>query len=105
LSEDADVYRPSNGTEGELFSARMCGDCRHDEANGGDCDRVLRSMTYDVGHPAYPREWRRRFTAAGEDAWCTAREPGKTVPPRRKRVQHVDPRQLQLLRASQRDPG
>jgi hypothetical protein len=42
------VYRPSNGTEGEMFMSRWCDRCTLDESRGGKCDRVARAMAYPV---------------------------------------------------------
>ena len=54
-------YRPSNGTEGELFKAQFCDRCQldnfnHDTGEGG-CGILVRSMCFDIDHPKYPAEW------------------------------------------------
>ena len=46
-------YRPSNGTEGEMFMAQHCDRCVL--ANG--CQILPRTMLYDVEDAQYPREW------------------------------------------------
>ena len=56
-------YRPSNGSEGEMFSDRYCDDCKRDagfqetqdEALG--CPIIAASMAFDVGDEGYPKEW------------------------------------------------
>jgi hypothetical protein len=66
------VYRPSNGTEGEMFMSRWCDRCALDEGRGGTCDRVMRAMAYKPNEIAYPREWRIRWLERGFEAWCEA---------------------------------
>lgn len=68
-------YRPSNGTEGEIFMSAFCYRCRRD-ANS-DCEIVGMTMCYDEDDPRYPKEWVRNVD---DDAWpgtarCTAFEP------------------------------
>lgn len=56
-------YRPSNGTEGEMFYADWCGKCQGDAAHREDpesntgCDILLRSYAFDAHDPEYPEEW------------------------------------------------
>lgn len=70
----AELYRPSNGTEGEGFMSRWCGRCERDAAFRRDPDRhdgcriAADAMAYDVTDPEYPREWIR--TESGPR--CTA---------------------------------
>lgn len=70
-----ELYRPSNGTEGDMFIARFCDRCRLSPDNGGACDRVFRSMLHAKTDPEYPQEWRCRFDPDGFDFWCTAYVP------------------------------
>lgn len=50
-------YRPSNGTEGEIFQQQWCANCRHGRlGEAGPCDILLQSMTFDLGEPQYPAE-------------------------------------------------
>ena len=70
-----DPYRPSNGTEGELFKIQFCERCRlntfdHDTGQGG-CEIELHTMCFDVDDPAYPKEW--KFDESGRPT-CTAFE-------------------------------
>ncbi|EME69738.1 hypothetical protein H261_11909 [Paramagnetospirillum caucaseum] len=68
-------YRPSNGTEGELFYGAWCADCareaayRADPALGEPCPILSATMTFDVSNPLYPEAW--QFGADGQPT-CTA---------------------------------
>lgn len=75
-------YRPSNGTEGDLFQEAWCVKCKRDQAyqdSGGNepgCPLIARSMAFDIGDPQYPKEWRRQVS---DRVWpgtaeCTAFE-------------------------------
>lgn len=55
LSMAGQPYRPSNGTEGDIFMARYCQRCRR---HAHDCDILLAAYAYDSDDPAYPREWK-----------------------------------------------
>lgn len=72
------LYRPSNGTEGELFQAEQCGPCR----KRSWCKIILRSHAYDVDHPSYPRD-----LLVGADGWgyCARRDTGRSPPRGRNR--------------------
>lgn len=59
-----DKYRPSNGTEGEMFMQRWCGRC----AAFDDCPIWIDTMTYDTDDPEYPAEW----IYQGKNPVCTA---------------------------------
>lgn len=52
-------YRPSNGTEGEIFVAEWCANC--ELANFDDpencCTINLRAMMHRITDPEYPAEW------------------------------------------------
>lgn len=72
-------YRPSNGTEGDLFQAAWCVHCRRDaafrqdpEAAAEGCTILVHTYAYAVDHPRYPGEWQ-----WGEDGQprCTAFQP------------------------------
>ncbi len=75
-------YRPSNGTEGEMFFEAWCCNCARDAAARNDnfekgCSIIAKSLFYDLGHPLYPKEWIRQ---ANDDSWpgtarCTAFTP------------------------------
>lgn len=54
-------WRPSNGTEGEIFSACFCERCVHDAGyrndTGDGCGIIARTLAYDLTDPKYPSEW------------------------------------------------
>ena len=55
-------YRPSNGTEGEMFMERFCYRCKHDEdfqkhQAGEGCGILSATMIYDTEDDEYPEEW------------------------------------------------
>ena len=66
-------FRPSNGTEGEIFIDSWCGECARDKNQG--CPIVAATFAFDVDEPEYPQEWQ-----YGEDGQpkCTAFEPANT---------------------------
>lgn len=61
--KDGKPYRPSNGTEGDMFQEGWCAHCKRDKAFRADPDReegcniLARSMAYSVGEQGYPVEW------------------------------------------------
>ena len=71
---DGTPYRPSNGTEGELFMSECCYRCKRDQAyqeSGGEaegCPIIAASMAYKPSDPQYPKEW----VWQGGEAICTA---------------------------------
>lgn len=60
-------YRPSSGSEGDMFFSRWCQHCKKDSI--GMCPLILAALTYNVCDPEYPAEWQ-----YGEDGQpkCTA---------------------------------
>lgn len=46
-------YRPSNGTEGDIFMAKFCNHCK----SGQDCRILMLTMCYSEHDPEYPKEW------------------------------------------------
>lgn len=50
-------YRPSNGTEGEMFCEQFCYLCRYDQYEDDPCDILTRSLICSVGDADYPEEW------------------------------------------------
>ena len=48
-------YRPSNGTEGEIFTLMHCKHCAHGRA--AECEIETAAMIFSVGEPDYPKEW------------------------------------------------
>jgi hypothetical protein len=52
------LYRPSNGTEGECFTAEWCEHCsKDDHDNEVFCDILTRTTAFSIDDPEYPREW------------------------------------------------
>jgi hypothetical protein len=52
------AYRPSNGTEGEIFMEKYCERCIHDDLeNDNGCKIIAFSLAYSIGDPEYPKEW------------------------------------------------
>ena len=54
-------YRPSNGTEGEMFMSQFCYRCKHDnytdETPNSGCKLILLSMCNYTDEPNYPAAW------------------------------------------------
>lgn len=54
-------YRPSNGTEGDIFMSRFCFECTRcnmeEDAAGPPCGILGRALGYSLGDPEYPAEW------------------------------------------------
>lgn len=66
-------WRPSNGTEGEIFQEQFCENCVHDRAyredktRGVPCKVLTMIMACDIGDPEYPEE----FSEKDGDRRCT----------------------------------
>ncbi|WP_278983242.1 hypothetical protein [Sphingobium yanoikuyae] len=59
---DLHAYRPSNGTEGEIFMSQWCAKCTLDRGRReGDafdgCEIIDLTMAYDIDDPSYPDAW------------------------------------------------
>lgn len=55
-------YRPSNGTEGEIFQGDWCSRCERDRpSREGDpsegCSILVKVYALPIDDPAYPEEW------------------------------------------------
>lgn len=61
------LYRPSTGTEGELFVSKQCTECCSKET----CEIPMLSMLYEANEPEYPKEW--VVDSDGKNPRCTAR--------------------------------
>ena len=48
-------YRPSNGTEGEMFMDEFCFQCKFDINE--DCEILADTFCYNINDPEYPEEW------------------------------------------------
>lgn len=73
-SEAGKKYRPSNGTEGELFQEAFCHKCKKDnfDGEGGEsCRILLETFAWDVEDEDYPGEW---IIATDGQPTCTAFE-------------------------------
>jgi len=72
-------YRPSNGTEGDIFMVNFCEKCTKDYFNGNvaGCPIIANSMSYDIADERYPKEW--QYGADGQPT-CTAFDEKVKVP-------------------------
>lgn len=59
-------WRPSNGTEGEIFISSWCFECQRDSEQ--DCPIVAATFIYDVDDEKYPQQW--QYGADGQPK-CT----------------------------------
>ena len=50
------LYRPSNGTEGQIFQEQWCDRCRRGQGDG--CRILSDSMAFDTSDKEYPSELR-----------------------------------------------
>lgn len=51
-------FKPSNGTEGDMFISMWCDECVHDANDTlATCDILLLSMVWGTEDPEYPKEW------------------------------------------------
>jgi hypothetical protein len=66
IPEAAKPYRPSSGSEGEMFRAAFCDRCVHDV--NSDCGILLRTLVHLPDDEEYPKEW--THDAEGEPT-CT----------------------------------
>lgn len=49
------AYKPSNGTEGDIFCAHFCDRCIQDIDD--NCPILTATLIYDIGDAKYPPEW------------------------------------------------
>lgn len=69
-------YRPSNGSEGQIFEHGWCAICLRDrpareDTDGLDgCSILANVMLFEIDHPNYPKEW----VIEDAEAKCTAFE-------------------------------
>lgn len=86
-SQAGKPYRPSNGSEGEIFYAAWCSDCAADEGFRNDPDRcdscpiVANALCFDIADPEYPKEW--VYGADGQPMCKAFRAIGEEAPPAR----------------------
>ena len=62
------LYRPANGTEGDLFEEVWCSTCQH-YGDEGHCEILARTFWCGLTDPDYPHEW--QYRADGQPC-CTA---------------------------------
>jgi len=60
-----ELYRPSNGTEGDWFMGKFCEKCIYHE--DGWCDIIDKSFWFDTDDKEYPQEWQ----YDGDNPICT----------------------------------
>lgn len=73
-------YRPSNGTEGEIFQGQWCYHCARFEPEEGEyCPILGAAMMNDIGDEEFPSEWVRD---AANGPRCTAFTTDPDHPPR-----------------------
>lgn len=51
------LYRPSNGSEGDYFESRWCAECRRRGGEGDACRIILAAMAFSPRDAEYPPEW------------------------------------------------
>lgn len=71
-----ELYRPSNGTEGEIFQAEWCERCRRDTPKR-PCRILTNAMALWTDDASYPKEWR----YVGDRPVCTAFKENKERAP------------------------
>jgi hypothetical protein len=78
-------YRPSNGTEGDIFMAEWCEKCElHNHSDfDAPCMIQLRALAHSISEPEYPAEW--NYTNGGAPQ-CTAFTTGEPEDPRCERT-------------------
>jgi hypothetical protein len=85
-------YRPSNGTEGDLFFASWCAECERDkvlcnqidfdDAPDGDlCPIIGLSFLHNVEDAEYPQEW--QYGKDGQPCCTAFVAKGQPIPPER----------------------
>ena len=50
-------YRPSNGTEGEMFMEKFCYRCIHEDGDENLCNILSSTFWHDVDDKESPPEW------------------------------------------------
>jgi len=98
------LYQPSNGTEGEIFTDRYCMKCKNcdpDPSGKKQCMILCASLCFSVSDPEYPKEW---VYDENDEPKCTAHVPwdweekgDPDSPENPNYVQPEDPAQLKLF--------
>ena len=76
---DLSPYRPSNGTEGEIFMSAWCAKCVRDRPQRGGnpfdgCEIITLTMAFDIDHPSYPEAWVQDDEGTPSCLECTAED-------------------------------
>lgn len=82
-------YRPSNGTEGELFMSSWCCHCQRDKAmrdglpddecdDSELCSIIADTLAYKVEDPEYPTAW--QYAKDGQPCCTQFIEAGNPIP-------------------------
>lgn len=61
MSEEIRLFRPSNGTHGDIFMSAYCFQCSKFPDNPDakkQCQIFLATLVYDIDEPGYPNQWR-----------------------------------------------
>jgi hypothetical protein len=67
-------FRPSNGTEGDMFIDQNCAKCIHEPDSSGEwCDIFGRANAFEIDDPRYPTEWQCEDKLDPRTWVCTAR--------------------------------
>lgn len=93
-------WRPSNGSDGEVFRCQFCDRCEKDRYESHPCGIFTRTMIYDVDDPKYPKQWIENIGVPWNerDPRCTAFVEIGTVPRKRSARRTIsDKRQEGLL--------
>lgn len=69
---ETELYRPSNGTEGEIFMAQFCQHCERDRYASRPCSIIGRTMALNVNEMGYPTEWIKDVDQWPGNPRCTA---------------------------------
>lgn len=69
---EIELYRPSNGTEGEIFMHQFCSRCERDRYASRPCSIIGRTMALSVNEKGYPKEWIRDAGQWPGNPRCTA---------------------------------
>lgn len=68
-------FRPSNGSEGEMFMERNCFICIKDDPEKDIlCPLIAASMACEIDDPGYPQEWQCEDQIDPRTWVCTAKE-------------------------------
>lgn len=83
------LYRPSNGTEGEIFMDNWCRHCARDTAmtegmamhecdDNQVCQIIGNTMAFNIDHAEYPKEW--NYDSNGQPQCTAFIQAGQPIP-------------------------